>query len=397
MMRFGVNYIPSKQWLHSWIDFDEGAMREDLLAIRSLGFDHIRAHLLWSYFQINPTQMSRHCMKNLGVFVRLCEEIGLDFCLSLFTGCMSGACYIPAWMRKVNDFRMFSGEAERKGQYYYVEEIAKVVSGSPRFLGFDIGNELSCLAGLDRFADKKTLDAWHLDILALCEKVAPGKLHNSGMDHQPWFYDWSFSREVLANSSRINAVHCWTKFTEAMNRGGLTETASTHLTQYMTELIRAFCRDPHRPVWLQEQGCSPLWLGKGDSIAEFARKTLDASADLEDVWGFTWWCSHDIARSFTGYNELEYELGILDTENRPKPYAETISAWIADYRRAPKVPAPRTTAMVWYPDRNGADHWGNADRFMRLIDEGERPTIVLEKDASDSAFLAARGIRKIVE
>ncbi len=396
-MRFGVNYIPSKQWLHSWLDFDEGAIREDLLAIRTLGFDHIRAHLLWSYFQINPQQMSRYTMKNLETFVRLCEEVGLDFCLSLFTGWMSGACYIPAWMRKVANFHMFSGEEERQGQHFYVKEIAKVVAGSPRFLGFDIGNELSCLVGLDNQATKPIVDAWHNDILDLCEQVAPGKLHNSGMDHQPWFYDWSFSQDVLANTGRVTAVHCWTRFTDAMERGGLMGTASTYLTQYMTELIRAYSREPHRPVWLQEQGCSPLWLGKGDTIEEFALRTLDAAADLSDIWGFTWWCSHDISKSFTGYNELEYELGILDVNNRPKSYAAAVSKWIADYRKAPKVPAPRTTALVWYPDRNGEDHWGNADRFMKLIDEGERPTIVLEKDAGDSAFLAARGILKVVE
>lgn len=43
-MRFGVNYIPSKNWLYSWIDFDEAAIKEDLKAIKALGFDHIRAH-----------------------------------------------------------------------------------------------------------------------------------------------------------------------------------------------------------------------------------------------------------------------------------------------------------------------------------------------------------------
>lgn len=45
-MRFGVNYIPSKKWLYSWADFDENSIREDIKAIKNLGFDHVRTHIL---------------------------------------------------------------------------------------------------------------------------------------------------------------------------------------------------------------------------------------------------------------------------------------------------------------------------------------------------------------
>lgn len=60
-MRFGVNYIPSKKWLYSWIDFDKSAILEDLKTIKSLGFDHIRARVLWSYFQPNENKVSEYC------------------------------------------------------------------------------------------------------------------------------------------------------------------------------------------------------------------------------------------------------------------------------------------------------------------------------------------------
>ena len=52
-IRFGANYIPSKNWLHSWINWDEKSVEEDLLACKEIGIDHIRAHVIWPYFQLD--------------------------------------------------------------------------------------------------------------------------------------------------------------------------------------------------------------------------------------------------------------------------------------------------------------------------------------------------------
>lgn len=71
-MRFGVNYVPSVNWFYSWADFDEAAVRRDLEAIRALGFDHIRAHLLWSYFQPNPGFFRRW---RCGILTALCGSV----------------------------------------------------------------------------------------------------------------------------------------------------------------------------------------------------------------------------------------------------------------------------------------------------------------------------------
>ena len=397
-MRFGVNYIPSGRWLHCWLDFDEESIREDLLAIRSLGFDHIRAHLLWSYFQTDPGRTSPRSMANLERFVSLCEETGLDFVLSLFTGWMSGFYFIPAWMRFGQDFRMFSDPACREPQRFYIREIAKVAAKSPAFLGFDLGNELSCVAGRDRNYSMAACDDWHRDMLRVCEEAAPGKLHNNGVDHQPWFGDFSFSRDVLSNTGAVNALHCWTYFTGAYKRrGGLLGTASTRLADYMAALAKAYSRDPRRPVWLQEFGCSRLWCeNPGESVEAFTRKTLDALPKIPDLWGFTWWCSHDIGRQLTGFQDLEYDLGLIDAGNRVKPAGELISRWIADFKKAPRVPAPRRAAMICDPGRNGGDFRDNADRFMDLLDRGIDPQIVLPEHAEDTAWLAARGIEEIV-
>ena len=398
-MRYGVNYIPSKRWLHSWLDFDEGSIREDLLAIRSLGFDHIRAHLLWSYFQIGPGELSRESMRHLERFALLCGETGLDFVLSLFTGWMSGFYFIPAWMRFGQDFAMFSDPARRESQRFYIRKIAQAVAGSPAFLGFDLGNELSCVVGRDRAYSPEIADDWHRDMLRVCEEAAPGKLHGSGVDHQPWFSGFSFSRETLSNTGRVSAIHAWTYFTGAVKRpGGLLGVSSIHLPEYMAALAQAYSRDPHRPVWLQEFGCSRLWCAEEkDSVEAFTDRTLDAARDIPDLWGITWWCSHDIRREFSGFDELEYDLGLLDPDNRAKPAGELFAKKIAEARKDPPSPAPRRAAMIYRPEEDRSDFWGNADRFMKLVEAGVRPRIVLPEHAHDPAWLSARGIGEIVE
>ncbi|MBB4682503.1 hypothetical protein HNR67_008621 [Crossiella cryophila] len=41
-IRFGVNYVPSKNWWFSWADWDRASIARDLDRIAALGMDHIR-------------------------------------------------------------------------------------------------------------------------------------------------------------------------------------------------------------------------------------------------------------------------------------------------------------------------------------------------------------------
>ena len=396
-LKFGVNYIPSKRWLHFWIDFDAESVRQDLLAIKALGFDHIRAHLLWHYFQINPRQMSQTAMRNLGGFTALCEEVGLDFCLSLFTGFMSGFSFFPAFLNAHRELAMFSGKAEREAERFYIEQIASVVASSPRFMGFDLGNELSCVTKFDKGATVETCDAWQTEMLACCESVAPGKLHNNGVDHQPWFYERAFSRKTLANTGAITPLHCWTRFTEAMDHGGLLGTASLHIAEYMAELVKAYSDDPARKIWIQEFGCSKLWVQHdGESIEEFVKGTFRVFEDMENLWGVTWWCSHDISEQFVGYHPLEYDLGLLDCNNNPKPYAHLISDIIREHKSRTRTAKRRTQATVYHAAPSDKESFAPAAAFMHAIDSGIHPAIVLSEQANDSEYLAKRGIETLL-
>lgn len=397
-MRFGVNYIPPKNWLHNWINFDESAVREDLETIKSIGLDHIRAHLIWPYFQINPTVMSSATMKNLERFTKICEETGIDFFLTLFTGWMSGFHFIPSFMNSHNRFSMFSGKEERECQRFYIRNIGSVVAKSPNFLGFDLGNELSCVTPLDANATIEINDDWQKEMLTVCEDCAPGKLHNNGVDHQPWFADRAFSREALVSEGAITPLHTWVKFTGAMNHGGVLSVSSLHIAEYMAELAKAYHTDPERKIWIQEFGCSKLWIeNEGESIEEFVKGSFRVICETDNIWGFTWWCSHDLSPEFSGYDPLEYDLGLIDVNNQLKPAAKVLSELIAEYKRNPIVPIKRNEAIVYRPAAPDEDAWLPAKKFMTMIEKGHRPAIILDKYKNNKAYLESRGIDTVIE
>lgn len=394
-MRFGANYIPSKNWLHNWIDFDAVSVKKDLETIKSIGLDHIRAHLIWPYFQVNPTMMSNTAMNNLEHFTRICEEVDIDFCLSLFTGWMSGFHFIPAFMNQHRNFSMFSGENERECQKFYIRNIASVVAKSPKFIGFDLGNELSCVTHLDLKATVSSNDAWQKEMLELCEECAPGKLHNNGVDHQPWFADRAFSRESLVNEGAITALHTWVKFTGAMNHGGVLSVSSLHIAEYMAELAKAY--NPNRKIWIQEFGCSKLWLeNENESIEEFLRRSFRVMCETENVWGLTWWCSHDLSCELSGYDPLEYDLGLIDVNNQLKPAAKVLAELIAEYKNTPILPIKKNEAIIYHPADASQDSWSPAEEYMEFVEKGHRPAIVMDKHANDSEYLSSRGIERII-
>ena len=151
-IRFGVNYIPSKNWLHNWINWDAKSVEEDITEIKKIGIDHIRAHLMWHYFQIDPNVMSPSCMEHLREFCDICDRLEMDYCLTLFNGFVSGQFFYPAWMKNYTGAfgeGMFNNPDIISAQKFYIRNIAKVVENRPHFIGFDLGNELPIIIDTD--------------------------------------------------------------------------------------------------------------------------------------------------------------------------------------------------------------------------------------------------------
>ncbi|MFF9817194.1 glycosyl hydrolase [Streptomyces sp. NPDC014006] len=398
--RFGVNYTPSEGWFHHWLDYDSGAVRADLDSIAALGVDHVRVFPLWPYFQPDRALIRPRAIEQLLDLTDAAAERGLDVNVDGLQGHLSSFDFLPAWTRTWHRRNLFTDPEVLDGQAAYLHALAGALADRPNFLGMTLGNEVNQFSAgphpdPDR-ASAEAIDAWLERMLAACEKGAPGRLHLHAEYDATWYQDdQPFTPAQAARHGAVTAVHSWV-FNGTAQRHGRTGIPTEHHAAYLIELSKAWADDPARPVWLQEVG-APAPLIPPEHAAAFTEATIAAALDCPGLWGVTWWCSHDVSRSLADFPDLEYSLGLLTNDRRPKDTARVL----ARAARTPRgTPATRTTALAVPADpalRSLCAPGGPVfDAFFRLVEDGARPTTVLDTRARDTAHLAARGITAVV-
>ncbi|HSI87200.1 MAG TPA: hypothetical protein VK970_25655 [Candidatus Methylacidiphilales bacterium] len=333
-IRFGVNYVPSKKWWYCWNDFKEEEIAQDLDAIAEMGADHLRIMLIWPYFHPNRKWVSTAHLERLDSFMKLAAQRRLDVCVTMLTGWLSGWSFRPTFDR-VDDFYTAPELVEPVELYF--KACAGVLNAHANFLGFDLGNEMNCCWRTANTADG---DAWMERVLTLASKLSPQAVHVNGIDHIPWFRPFTFSARALADMHKIIPLHCWIEFTGARLRGGPKDRACTHLAPAMAALARAYAGDSSKPVWLQEFGASSKWMD-AEKIPVFLEDATRAAIGGGISW-ITWWCSHDILPQYQ-FDPLEYDLGLIDTDNKLKPAGRAFQALSREFRGRPIQAAPALT------------------------------------------------------
>ncbi len=399
-VRLGVNYTPSTGWFHHWLDFDLDAVRADLDSIAALGLDHIRVFPLWPYFQPNRTLIRERAVADLVRLVDAAAERGLDVNVDGLQGHLSSFDFLPAWTRTWHRRNLFTDPVVIEGQAAYLRTLAAALADRPNFLGMTLGNEINQFAAdphpdPDR-ATIDQIDAWLERMLAACAEGAPGRLHLHAEYDATWYQDdQPFTPAQAARLGAVTAVHSWV-FNGTAQRHGRVSVPTEHHAAYLVELSKAWADDPRRPVWLQEVG-APAPLIPAEYAAAFTEATVAHALDCPDLWGITWWCSHDVSRQLADFPELEYGLGLLTSERQPKDTARVLAGAAA---RKPGPAPVRTTALVVPADpavRSRCAPGGPVfDAYFRLAADGARPTTVLDTRADNPAHLVARGITEVV-
>ncbi|WKD32204.1 glycoside hydrolase 5 family protein [Streptomyces xanthophaeus] len=418
-LRFGANYTPARGWFHHWLDFDLAEVRADLDSIAALGLDHIRVFPLWPVFQPNRTLIRPRAVEQLVALADAAAEHGLDVNVDGLQGHLSSFDFLPAWTRTWHRRSIFTDPDVVAGQEEYLRTLAAALADRPNFLGMTVGNEINQFSGPPHpDPDRITPDQaarWLERMLAACEAGAPGRLHLHAEYDAAWYQDGHpFTAAQAARLGGATAVHSWV-FNGTAQRHGRSGTATEHHAAYLIELSKAWALDPHRPVWLQEVG-APAPLIPPEHAARFTEATLANALDCPDLWGVTWWCSHDVSRELADFPELEYGLGLLGNDRRTKPAGAAVSRIAARWRGRAHRPAPRSTALAVdiggdAGEVAGADAGGAAgapgrsvcapggaffEAWASLTAQGVRPAVVLAERAADPAHLAARGITEVL-
>lgn len=399
-MRFGLNYVPRSNWWYAWNDWNAQSIAEDFRAIADLGMDHIRIQCIWPYFQPGINYVSQIAVQRLGEMLDLADTVSLDVEVTVLNGWLSGFAYLPAWVSPLSTApgrNFFTHPDLIEAQQFLFHSIAAAIGKHRRFLGFDLGNEIGVLSVLDNLTITTTpahLDTWATRMLAFCDQVAPGKFNINGSDGS------GFTRKNLATTGAATVLHCYAYWSGALKLYKYNDAGNLHLLEYMTELAKAYHTDPARGVWIEEVGACGEWMPE-DYIPEYTTTLLRNAASCGNIWGFTWWCSHDIDPTLKGFLSLEYTLGVLDLKNRAKPIGRTLSKLAEEMRHLPPPIIARPTAIV-IPDHVYDIQEEKRDfeilrHFTSLVKEGHRPAIVLASRVEDEKYLRTRGIRNLVE
>ncbi|WP_439380947.1 glycoside hydrolase 5 family protein [Amycolatopsis lexingtonensis] len=401
--RFGVNYTPSRDWMFQWLAIDPGVVRADFAAIAALGADHVRVFPLWPVLQPNRTLIRQRALDDIALVADIAAESGLDIAVDVIQGHMSGFDFVPAWLVNWHDGNMFTDPRAIEAQAALVAAVYDAVRDRPNFLGLTLGNELNQFQLPNPAAMPATpaqVEHWLRALLEAPRDRDPRHVVTHSENDHLWYRDeHPFLPAHAARLGDMTTVHSWIFNGTAARYGALSPQSVRH-AEWLIELAKAFAADPARPVWLQEVGAPSMNLTEAE-MPEFCTRTIEAALTTTDLFAVTWWCSHDVSRSLADYKDLEYSLGLLDTENRVKPLGRRFAELIAESRRHP--PQPRTVGVVVDVDADdrplsrAALGPGGAvfERWHELRERGAAVTVVTSTTAGSPAALAARGIREL--
>ena len=406
-LRLGANYTPSRGWFHSWQDFSADEVRRDLESIAKLGLDHIRVFPLWPELQPSRTLIRRKAIQDVGTVVDIAAEFGLDASVDVLQGHLSSFDFLPAWVGSWHRRNIFTDPEVVEAEAGLVRALAAELSGRPNALGLTVGNETNQFAA-PWHPDPHAISGeeagnWLSTLLGAAKAAWPGGTHQHSFDDSALFNeDMPFTARHGATLGDLSTVHSWV-FGGAGQRYGEHHPALVHFADYLVQFVAAFAADPARPVWVQEVGAPAPWVAAGDA-ADFAAATVRNLVGSPNLWGITWWCSHDVSRGLGDFPELEYSLGLLDSDRRPKPAGLAVAGLAGELRRTPPAVVVRKDAMVIALDDEhstaGRGRYAVTgeffDTWLQAAVAGQPPALVLESRAADPAYLAARGITDII-
>lgn len=407
-MRFGVNYTPSSGWLLSLIDPDWDAIRRDFDQIAALGVDHVRMLPIWPILQPNRTWINGKAVADVRRMAQEADERGLGCYVDVLQGHLSSFDFVPSWLVSWHERNMFTDAEAVEAECELARKLSDALDDVPGFRGLTVGNECN------QFSDRphpRMMPVGRVQAGRWLDSLIGSvgdRLHERGRivvhseNDAVWYMDGhGFVPAHAARKGDVTAIHSWVFNGTAQHYGSLSEHSVGHAA-YLTELSKAFSDDPSREVWVQEIGAPQNVLEEGE-LTEFCRQSMRRIADCTDVYGITWWCSHDVQQRFSDFPPFEHQLGLFDEQGALKPIGEAFRDAIAEIKAMPR-PGIRTSAIVIPVDDEGVPVLRAAlapggslfEAWFTLSVQGERPTFVTSLDSSDDDLLRLRGIDELI-
>lgn len=406
-LRWGANYTPSENWFHSWQDLNIDSVKADFESLAKLGLDHVRIFPLWPLLQPNRSLIRAAGIADVGRVVDAAGEFGLAVSVDGLQGHLSSFDFLPSWITSWHRRNMYTDAQVIEAESALIAALASEVTSRPNVLGMTLGNETNQFA-VERHPDQQAttpaqMGEWITTLLKGLDHIWPDGTHQHSFDDNAWFVDsCPVTPTHAATLGDLTTVHSWV-FVAVARLFPEGHPARTLFADYLVQLAAAYATDPARPIWLQEIG-APYPAVPFEGAADFLENSLRPVLDTPNLWGVTWWCSHDVSRKLADFPELEYTLGLLDADRKVKPAGQRLAELIADQKSQQTPRVPRSTALSFDPGdlatgvgRSVADPSGALfGAWLELAAAGKKPTLVRDSTTSDSDYLAARGITEVI-
>ena len=388
----GINYWGSEAAINMWESFDAESVEKDFQALTGCGVTHLRVFPLWPVFQplkalYGPKEvyefgMGEDCLpdtpagragvseeacEKFEVFCNLAEKYGLKLIVALITGHMSFRLYTPP---AFEGRPILSDPTVMKWQRRFIKYFVGRFRSMPAIVGWDLGNEVNSLPGLDG----KHPDTFFVWCAAMADAIrSVDTLHPilSGIDNSTI----ATGPSNLKNAGELFDIHT---------------THPYHIFTTNTEPLcsmKPICDLPYRcrisediagiPTFVQEFGAIGYANCSQKTEADFYRASLLTTL-AHGFHGTMWWCAFDQGEfDYAPYrwNTIGSDYGFFDRNRTPKPVAEANLAFRELLEKLPNgLPAHQTDACVLVPRENG----DSASQLNGIL----RATYILAKQAN---------------
>jgi len=320
----GANYSPSTGWFQILDNWNAKAIEQDMDSLHSIGIDFIRFMPLWYLMQPEKDKFDQQKFDRLNELITIAGKRSIQVQPSLITGWLCGGIFNPYWVTK----ELFTDPEQIKAETWYVKNLAKSLKNNPYIHSYDFGNEINAMKGVGGFtATPLQTKAWMAEIYKAFKTGDPDRLVTNGIGTG---YDADFPIENIALASDYMSAHSYPYFHATL----LDDPWFGLRTTYSANLMIAWAKMAGKPVLMQETGVSGDWMTQQQRAKYLELSYFSCWAD--GAAGFVWWCSHDIDTTFHvkpdvkgrqmkgggTFDALEYQMGLLDVNNKKHPVAE---------------------------------------------------------------------------
>lgn len=370
----GCNYWDSKNGTDMWRKFDASLIESDVKALADNGVRFIRCFPNWRDFQpveklyewrgndkcyvdIETEQplddsdgIDEKQIENFRTFAKICEKYNIELQVSIVTGWMSGRLFVPMAIHGKNP--IMDSEA-MMWENKFIQGFVGRLKDCKNIVMWGLGNESNCMGPANNRYDAYVWTAYVRNAIKSADPTRPVSSSMHGLEANN--YGWT-----LKDQGEICDYMCNHPYVSRSLNNDVDLMNKMRSTIMPTVQCAYYADLAGKPTILEEQGSFSRMLGNQEVAADFARINM-FSALAHNVKGYLWWCgpNHvDLKNPPYPWSMIERDLGLLETDNSPKPVAKAMKYFgeVLDKLPVEELPERQRDAVIMLTD--GVDKWG---------------------------------------